>query len=410
MRHATSITALCALVLVLASGLSAQVTFAGKGPLFGATDMSYLPTAAHPGGASPLPVPPLPNASLLPPVSTVGLFGGMTCDQRNAWIYTTDGFQMAMDMDPNFLVFGLTPPPPFAGTLPIPLPAGLGPISGLGYDDAGGILWACDGGTFFGLNPLPPFNIIVPPLPIPGVGIPITGLDYDPCDLTLWACDAQGGIYHFTPAGLPIGPQPVNIVPTLTLLGGLAVATHNGAGALAPPACSTQIPGYHVTVNDGSFIHDALGAAPSLPLAGFGVPYGLAYSPDYQVLSCAPAGTPGASCSSGFVPFAGLREPFITGPGVFNAIQLTNAPPTTPAILILDLCPLLPCWNGLMMNPFSWTTLGTTTTAAGTASFGFFAGGFPKGFQFSFQWAVQDAGAPLGWCFSNVSTQTVGAP
>ncbi|MEZ6197139.1 MAG: hypothetical protein R3F20_15635 [Planctomycetota bacterium] len=408
MRHSIFLT--LALGLALTVSASAQVTFAGLGPAPGLTDMSYLPTAAYPTGASPLGVPLLPNASLLPPIGITGVIeGGMASNQRNAWIYTTSGTVMAVDTDPNFLAFGPTAAPP-AGTFPIPLPATVGPLTGLGFDDAANILWACDGAVFLGLNPLPPFNVIVPPLPMPLTGAPATGLDYDPCDGTLWACDFQGGIFHFTTLGAPIGLQPVNIVPTPVGLGGLAVATHNGAGAIAPPTCSTQIPGYHVTVSDGIMLHDALGAAPPMPLSGTGFAYGLAYSSDHQFLRCTPASTGGVVCTGGFFPLAGIREPLITGPGLFNAVQLKNAPPSTPAILILDLCPQLPCWNGLMMNPFTWTTLSTVTNAAGEASFGFFAGGFPKGFQFSFQWAILDPPAPLGWCFSNVSTQTVSAP
>jgi hypothetical protein len=406
MRHFNFTAIVLAIALTAALPVAAQVTLAGVGTP-GLVEMSYLPTAAYPTGASP--VPPLggyPNASLLPPIVAGGLAGGMACDQRNAWVYTTNGQQMAIDIDPNFLPFGLTPAPPVAGFLPVPLPAGLGPITGLGFDDAAQILWACDGAQFFGLNPLPPYNLIVPALPIPLTGAPASGLGYDPCDGTLWACDTQGGIYHFDLAGAPIGAQPVSIVPTPIILGGLTVATHNGAGAIPAPGCSTQIPGYHVMVQDGMQVYDAFGAAPPLPFGPFGLPYGLASSADYQITNCA---SPFPTCpSSGSTPFAGMGQPLISSG--FNTLHLTGATPSTPAILLVDFCPQLPCWLGLMMNPFTWSALPTFTDGFGDAQFGFFAGGFPKGFQFSFQWAVQDPLAPLGYCFSNLSTQTVGAP
>jgi hypothetical protein len=397
------------LTLSFAASLPAQVTFAGTN-FGGVVDMSHLPTAAYPTGSTAGPAatyPGLPVASLLPPIAGAFL-GGMACDQRNAWIYTSNGFDMAIDENPNFLGFGPNPPSPTLVPQPLPATSATGAITGLAFDDAAGILWACNQNQFWGLNPLPPFNLTTPLLPIPSAGIPISGLGYDPCDGTLWACDVQGGIYHFSTGGAPIGLQPVNIVPTSNVLGGLTVATHNGAGAIPSPACSTQIPGAHILVQDGLFVHDAVGAAPSMPLSTGGLPYGLAYSSDHQFLRCLPAGTPGVVCSSGLAPVAGMRQPLIsTG---FNAIQLRNAPPATPAILLVDICPQLPCWFGLMMNPFSWTMLPTATDGFGRAQFGFFAGGFPKGFQFSFQWAVQDPFAPLGYCFSNVSTQTVGAP
>jgi hypothetical protein len=404
MRSLIAPLCLLALAGLLALPLSAQVTFAGL-DVPGAVDMSYLPTASHPTGLSSPPMPGgFPNASLLPPVVVAGFGGGMACDQRNAWVYTTNGTEIAIDMDPNFLPFGLTPAPPLVGTAPLPLPSALLPVTGLGFDDAAQILWASNQNQFFGLNPLPPFNMIVPPTPIPFTGSQITGLGYDPCDNTMWACNVQGGIFHFDLSGGPIGPQPVNTVPTLIFLGGLTVSTHNGAGAIPAPGCSTQIPGYHVTVQDGMGVHDALGLAPSIPLGPNDLPYGLASSADYQVRNCA---TP-VPCSTTLMPFAGMRQPLISSG--FNGIHLTNAAPSTPAILLVDICPQLPCWFGLMMNPFSWTMLPTITDGFGNAQFGFFAGGFPKGFQFSFQWAVQDPLAPLGYCFSNLSTQTVGAP
>jgi hypothetical protein len=401
------------LVLLATVSVSAQVTWTGHYDIIPNPEPSYLPTAAHPLGVSPggsLPTL-LPNAATLPPLPPPNL-GGVACDQRNAWIYTCDGFRIAMDMNPVYLPFGFTAPPPLVGFLPIP--AGVGPVSGLGFDDPNQILWACDPAyNFWGMNPLPPFNVIVPPQPMPvPINSPTSGIGYDPCDNTLWACNQQGGIYHFTPGGLPIGFQPVNTVPTLSLIGGLTVATHNGAGAIPPPTCSTQIPGYHVTVTDGTALHDALGLAPPIPQSGgpIGLAFGLGYSSDYQELQCFQAGTVGLPCSSGLVPFTGTREPLITGPALFNGLNLVNAPPSTPGFLLIDFCPQLPCWNGLMMNPFSWTSVPIVTTAAGTHAIGFFAGGFPKGFQFSHQYAIQDVSAPLGYCFSNVSTQTVSAP
>ncbi|MEZ6197844.1 MAG: hypothetical protein R3F20_19310 [Planctomycetota bacterium] len=409
--------ALAAAVLALAAAAPAQVLFSGNqiNPP-GLFEMDYLPTAAYPVGGPGIPPLglPFPNAALMPPAPAIGLVGGMASDDRNAWIYTTNGFLITMDMNPNYLPFGFTAPPPLAGPAPIPSPypptVAL-QVSGIAYDDAAGILWACDAFNFWPMNPLPPFNPIGLPVPIPGIGPPATGLGFEPSSGTLWACDAQGGIYHFTPAGAPIGPQPVSIVAGLVgPLGGLTVAPHNGPPAILPPACSTQIPGYHVSVTDGLMIYDAFNAAPPIPhvFPAPGAAFGLTYSADPQVTYCASPTAVG--CTTGFAPFTGLQRPAVTGPGLFNGIRLVGAQPLTPAFLLIDICPAPTCWLGLMMNPFTWISLPFTTDAAGNAGIGFFIGGFPPGFQFSHQWAVQDPGAPLGYCFSNVSTQTVALP
>jgi hypothetical protein len=406
---------------LLAAAAAGQVTFtASIGMPPGVPEISYLPTAAHPLGLSPSPTTGalLPMAAGLPPLAG-NLAGGMASDDRNGWIYTSNGQLITMDMNPHFLPFGATLPPPVGGPLPVPSPYATGfvNVTGLAFDDQNGILWACDQANFWGMNPLPPFNPIVFPQPIPALGPPAVGLGFESSTGTLWACDVQGGIYHFTPGGAPFGAQPVAFTATVGApLGGLAVATHNGPGALPAPACSTQIPGYHITVTDGIQLYDALNLAPPIALGASPTAagaYGHTYSSDFQVTRCDNAVTPfpsASTCSSGLVPLTGLQAPAITGPGAFNGIRLVNAPPVANAILLVDTCPQLPCWYGLMMNPFTWTAVPTVTDAAGNAGFGFFAGGFPAGFQFSHQWAIQDPGSPLGYCFSNLSTETIGLP
>ncbi|MEZ6197845.1 MAG: hypothetical protein R3F20_19315 [Planctomycetota bacterium] len=404
------------LALSLVARAPAQVVFVGHGGLpSGNVESAYLPTAAYPVGASAVPAfpTPLPNASTMPLPACV-YCGGMASDDRNAWIYTTNGQLMTMDKDPNFNVFGYTANAPFAGTQPITNPYGSFPpleVTGLAFDDAGNRLWACDTQNFWPLNALPPFNHQAAPLPIPGLSGGIaTGLGFESSTGTLWACTDQGFIYHFTTAGVAIGAQPVATTIAVAPLGGLTVSNHNHAGAFAPPACSTQIPGFHVSVTDGIHLYDAFNAAPPIPLLGGGpqLAWGLTSSADYQVSICPPI--PGTVCSSGNQPFTGLRQPAITGPGLFNAIRLVNAPPLTPVKLLVDLCPANSCWWGLMMNPFTMTTLNYTTDSSGNLNVGFFIGGFLPGFQFSHQFAIPDPNAPLTYCFSNVSTTTVALP
>ena len=230
-----------ALCLTLISvGVSAQVIFTSNHALIpGTVEHHYLPTAAYPFGNVGNPgLQSLPNAALLPPLfGGTHLVGGMASDDRNAWIYTTNGDFMAMDMNPNFTVFGFTSAPPLIGIAPVPSPH-LGPvrISGLGFDDANNLLWACDNGAFWAMNPVPPFNPLTPYLPIPGfLGGSITGLDFDAATGSLWACSDMGNIYNFSTAGTAIGPQPVSVVSAGGPLGGLAVATHNGPGSISPP-------------------------------------------------------------------------------------------------------------------------------------------------------------------------------
>ncbi|MEE9393467.1 MAG: hypothetical protein V3W41_13270 [Planctomycetota bacterium] len=403
------LVALIALSLTAVAG--AQVTYTMAQATPGAAEATYLPTAAYPNGqTAPFGVAPLPNAAALVPVNPIS--GGMASDDRQARIYTTDGLQMAIDLNPTYLPFTPTLPPP-PGAFPIAIPVGLTPVTGLCFDDGANQLWACDANNFWPMNKAAPFNALGAPLPMPVIaGAAVVGLGYDSCDGTLWAVDITGAIFHFTTGGFPIGLQPVNVIFPQGIPS-LAVNTTNGAGALfAAPPCSTQVPGYHITVSDGFQVHDAVNPNPPIPMvsAAVGNPlFGHTYSSDFQIKQCFnAAGLPYCTIPQ---PRAGTNRPSYTGPTAMgHTLRLVGAPPLVSGFILADLCPLATCWNGLWINPFSWILGGIITDAAGEYTLPASLFGPLKGFQISFQFAVPDVGAPLGYCLTNLVTFTAGAP
>ncbi len=398
------------LIVSLASAVAAQVTYTMAQTSPGLAEATYLPTAAYPNGqTAPFGIVVLPNAALLPPVNSFA--GGMASDDRQAYIYTSNGDMMAIDLNPTYAPFTAFPAPP-PGVPLIALPAGSGPVTGLCFDDAANQLWACDAFSFWPMNKVAPFNALAAPLPLPAAPGPFVGLGYDPCDNSLWGVDIGGAIFHFTTAGAPIGPQPVNVIFPQGIPS-LAVNTTNGAGALfGPPACSTQVVGYHITVSDGFQVHDAVNPNPPIPMtsSATGNPlFGHTYSSDFQTKNCILSD--GSVPCSIPQPLAGTNRPSYVGPtGMGHTLRLVGAPPLVAGFILADFCPLPTCWNGLWLNPFSWILGGIVTDAAGeyTLPASLFA---PiKGFQISFQFAVPDVGAPLGYCLTNLVTFTAGAP
>ena len=77
------------------------------------------------------------------------------------------------------------------------------------------------------------------------------------------------------------------------------------AGAIAPPACSTQVGGFRILTTDGARLYDALSGA-SFALGGAGDAYGLAYSSDGQFSF---GGSPWVG--SGLLPAIRTRGPAI---------------------------------------------------------------------------------------------------
>ncbi|MEE9393469.1 MAG: hypothetical protein V3W41_13280 [Planctomycetota bacterium] len=399
------------LLFVLCAGLavqaSAQVTYTFGPGVPNVGTATYMPTAAYPAGtAAPGADLNLVNASGLL-VTPIAFSGGMASDDRNGIIYTSNGIEIAMDQNLTYAGLGPLPIVP-PGISPILLPFSAGPVTGLAFQDGPNNLWACDFNSFWPMGALPPFPATAAPLPIPGLLNAASGLGYDPADNSLWACDIMGFIYHFSPGGAPIGLQPVNVVGAVGQVNGLAINSSNGAGAFVSPPCSTQTPGYHVTVSDGFFVYDATGLAtpiPMSPLIAANVIWGHTFSSDFQTKRCP---TPGISVVP--PPFAGTERVNYVGPGAPQSLRCIGATPLTTGFLVADLCPTSTCFFGLWFSPFSWTLVGVTTDLAGEVTFPVSFGFFPAGVQFSFQWAILDPPSPLGYRFSNLCTVTTGLP
>jgi hypothetical protein len=415
-KMATKTLSTFVLFLFLAAACPAQVAHVLQvfGP--GTAQDVYLPSSPYIlGGATSFGLEPLPNSGVLAP----GLrSGGMTIDQTNGMVISSDGFVIAFDYNPLYIPF--TPAP----LLPLPAPAPLlltgGPITGMALDVPGGILWMTDGISLGGFTPAPPFLPLTPimflPPIIPGTN-QLVGLDIEQSTGTLWGCGANGNIYNFTTAAFPVGPQPVAFSPIVAGspgLGGLCVNRTNGVPSTGAPFCSTQITGFHICVTDGRFIYDGLiPTNPPIPVpASTGQPArGLAMSCDFQTM-------PGAVIcpSTGTFPLIGMNKAAHNGVGGATAFRLVGGPPLTLSLLLYDYCPVpgglfIPAsGETLWINPFSVTfAFGSfISTAAGdvTVPIDFTLG--LSGIQFSMQWAIADVLAPLGYCLSDGMSWTIG--
>ena len=99
---------------------------------------------------------------------------------------------------------------PISGFVPVPFGAG-GPITGLGYDSAAGLLWMTEGVFAQALTPPPPPGcpgvgvVAVPPFLLPIAGAMATDIEWDPITGMLWVCDTAGMVTQVTLAG-GIGP------------------------------------------------------------------------------------------------------------------------------------------------------------------------------------------------------------
>lgn len=383
---------LSALAAALVSGsTTAQVAYANSSIAPGMDAPVYLPSSPYPAGVpsptGPIPLPAFGGVAIPGP----GLTGGHAINQTNGRMYSTDGFMLAIDVHPGYpALAGPTPPPmPIFGAV---IPGA--PISGLGFNSAAGLLLMCAGGAWSFHAPLPPYAMVAGPFFFPMIAAaPLTGIGWDPNTASVFLCNAAGMIFNFTPAGAPIGPQPVAILPVMGGLPytGLDVNTSNGIGTFPPPFCSAQTPGaYHVCVTNGLFIMDALAAAnPPIPTGAPGPCYGLAFCDDSQFV---------ASASPLNLATIGTTRPCHTGPGIVPlAVTLTGAPPLQTAIFAYDLCtagPFVMPWGGaIVLDPSTLAVFVTATNAVGVADV-FIPPVAPPGLQITGQWIYGDPGNP----------------
>ena len=244
--------ALCALVpLALASHAQTLVANDLAGGIVVETTGPPAPPCGYPTGpvvgGFPVPQPfacPVPG----PPLAPLG--GDVAVDRVTDTTWVTDGA----------LIAGYGPPPLgaiFSSYLALGFPVP-GPITGMGFDGAAGILWITDGVLVAGIAPpapgcpLPP-AVLVAPFPIAPPGGLATDIDWDPTTASLFVCDAGGFVSNWLPGGAPgpFAPFAVAFCPLAPLVG---LAVDAGASAVLP------IPVLWVT--DGATIAytDALGA------------------------------------------------------------------------------------------------------------------------------------------------------
>ncbi len=192
--------------------------------------------------AGPCLYPNGPPVSIFPPVigpcfapgPPVPGLGDVAVDPTTDTVYITDGPVIGVYTSAGVHLGSVPPIPPFA------------PLTGLGLDGAGGMLWITDGFMYAGIAvPIllcgPPPLIAVGPFPVPigpFFGGPIGDIDWDPGTLSLFACDAVGLVGNFFPGPVsppgPFGVFPVAPGPCPPLAGplvGLAIdRTMPGAG------------------------------------------------------------------------------------------------------------------------------------------------------------------------------------
>jgi hypothetical protein len=272
-----------------------------------------------------------------PGIGPAGAFlGDVAVDKATNRIFVTDGLVVAVHR-----ALGA-----FEGSFPAP--AGLGPLTGLGFDSAGNVLWATDGAIVVGLGPFPtpvPCGFIpavaVAPFPVPFAGALATDVDWDTATGTLFVCDTAGVVTNLTAAGAagPFGPFPapaacvpgalVGIAVDSTFAAGTKLFVSNGVtiagvlpgGAAAPPTFAFPVPCFPVPA-----------AVDGIALAAHGVRYGA---------SSGPGGAP---------KIGSLGQSTVPGPSF--RIEVTGAPAGDLAFLSLSfgaLCPALPALGATLL-------------------------------------------------------------
>ncbi|RKY18648.1 MAG: hypothetical protein DRQ55_12775 [Planctomycetota bacterium] len=209
----------------------------------------FTPAQANP---CPQPTPLLANCAYnLPFCGTPGpsfaqpgtFLGDIADDPITDSFYLTDGFiieQYTLDA-PCATPLACAPLNAFLA------PSFMGPLSGMGFDNSGGVvapsgtplLWLTDGMNIAAIAPGPPGScaytlVFGPCVPlIPGGGR-MTDISWDPTTGTLWVCDAFGMVHN-------ILPTPCTVLSSFSALAacgltpGLTGIAYDGGTTPAPP-------------------------------------------------------------------------------------------------------------------------------------------------------------------------------
>ncbi|MHC4946610.1 MAG: hypothetical protein ACYTG7_26680 [Planctomycetota bacterium] len=200
---------------------------------------------------APPPIPPMPPMAPFPVM--VPQFGGSAVDNDGnplsggpavpAMIHSDGTVVEVSDPATGLFITSFVVPGPF-------LP---GPVSGIGYDSIGDIIWLTDGVMCTGLAlPVAPGAlpvVVVPPFPLPlAAGALASGLGWDSWTGTLWFCEDIGNVTNCAIGGALLVTFPA-VGLALPLMGldtnstngnvqvtdGFTVAEYMPGGALAPP-------------------------------------------------------------------------------------------------------------------------------------------------------------------------------
>lgn len=375
----------------LACFASAQVVYVSKPAAPGVLQAVNLPTAEYPAGAlaGPLGIPYFGGGAAAPAFPA----GGVAIDQNGPRIITTDGAQIWEEPHERY-------PMPFAPAPPVPAPVlTAGPITGLTVDEAGALLYMCDTTSFQAFSAVYPYPPAGPVIAVPAPTSQISGIAHDSLTGNLWLCDVQGCVYEMTAAGAAIAPWPRNCIAAG--LRGIAVNSTNGPGAFLPPACSTQVPGFHIVVTDGQNVYDGL-AGGAIAVGGAANAYGMAFGCDGQ---WSYGGAPWVG--TGLLPVIRLARPFYNGAGNVDLI-LEGAPAGANVFMAYGLCSIggVPCGVGAFRVTSG--AVPAVTDAFGRAIMPLPIGAAPPGVQFTTQWVFYDPAQPCGWAMSDAFTLTVG--
>jgi hypothetical protein len=180
--------------------------------------------------------------------------GGIANDPILDHVFVTDGSVVAEYSMPGYPVNG------WLSTAPIG-----GPITGLAFDPASGVLYVAGSALIAGIAPSAPGSCapgaVVEPPWMPGVGQPISGLTWDPVTASLWAIDVAGDVWSIPVGGAATFAWSAIPDPVCGMLGAAGPPTSISYDATTPNA-ATPLPAFFIS--DGAVIvHTQLGGAPA---------------------------------------------------------------------------------------------------------------------------------------------------
>jgi hypothetical protein len=317
------------------------------------------------------------------PVPPGSLFGDITDNMIKDRVYVTDGKSVAEYSSAGAQL----------NVMPVAGAFGTQPLTGLGYDGKGNVLWITDGATIFGVTPSAPGSCAVPVMvagPFPHVNPPLaTDVAWEPSLGWVLVCDSGGFVTGYTPGGaLVFGPMPAGATCGLGPgLQGIAVDTSTGCSG--PPV---------ISLTNGAALSRIFlfGGGPAPPTF-------------YQTATCSAVPlpfTPGLAYAARPIHYGAGSGPTIkaTGqsclPSPLFSISLSGGPPGGNAWLLVGLTPQCPpltlLGQPLLLFPIS-TMIGPNPVSSG-GSFTLAAplpapgGGIPCGLSVYAQWFTKSTG------------------